>query len=93
MKTVKPRLSGASPFAVCDDCYPALAWWVWIVAGTVPCFGTCQGCSDWFSVRELSGVVPGGRRGAPSGACRACRRPVAAGFRLAAHVRLHQTVE
>jgi hypothetical protein len=74
MKTVRPRSGGASPFPLCDRCYPALARWVWIVPGPVACFGTCRSCGSWYSMRELSEATGGGRHGAPSGICERCAR-------------------
>jgi hypothetical protein len=72
MKTCRRRAGGEQTFALCDGCHTRVAGAVWIVAEPVPCFGTCQTCSEWFSVRELEDVTGGGRRDAPSGLCGAC---------------------
>lgn len=71
MKTLRHRSGEASCF-VCDDCYPALARWVWVVPGLVPCFGTCSECGEWASVRDLVNARPGGRKSAPTGTCPTC---------------------
>jgi hypothetical protein len=74
MKTVRPRSGGASPFPLCNRCYPALARWVWIVPGPLACFGTCSRCGSWVSVRDLADAKPGGRQSAPTGRCQACSK-------------------
>lgn len=75
LKTVRWRSLGSAsgrPFALCDACHAPLVSVVWIVPGSVPCFGTCRGCGAWASVRALSSVTGGGLRGAPSGICPEC---------------------
>lgn len=72
MKTVRPRLSGAS-FLLCDSCWEPLAESVFIVAGHLPAHGKCRGCSRWLSLRELTEIQPGGKWDSSSGRCRDCR--------------------
>ena len=74
MKTVYWPEEGdeAEEWPLCEGCHGDVAGEVLIVPGPVPCFGTCKGCSDWFSLRDLADAKPGGRRSAPSGTCRAC---------------------
>ncbi len=59
---------------LCDGCYGEVADEVMVVAGPAYCFGTCRGCGEWFSVRELSEAAGGGRYSSPSGLCRGCSR-------------------
>jgi hypothetical protein len=54
MKTVRPRSGGASPFPVCDACYPALARWVWIVPGPFTVTARCDECDRFLNPRELA---------------------------------------
>ncbi len=65
----------AEEWPLCESCYGPVAAEVLIVPGPVPCFGTCKKCSDWFSLRHLAEVTPGGRRSAPSGICPSCATP------------------
>ncbi len=62
----------AEEWPLCPDCHGEVAGEVLIIPGSVPCFGTCKGCSDWFSLRDLADAKPGGRRSAPSGICPSC---------------------
>ncbi len=71
LKTVRWR-TGKRRFALCDPCCEPLRDAVWIVPGLVPCFGTCSRCNEWVSVRDLRGLVPGGRRSAWAGTCVSC---------------------
>ena len=62
----------AQEWPLCSGCYGAVAGEVLIVPGPVYCFGTCRGCGEWFSVRDLSEKTGGGRYSSPSGTCPAC---------------------
>jgi hypothetical protein len=73
MKTVRWR-SGARTFALCDPCWEPISATLWIVPGHHTVHGVCRGCSGWFSLRDLSDVILGGKRGAPSGTCASCTR-------------------
>ncbi len=73
LKTVRWRTGGERRFVLCDPCWLQLSGSVWIVPGPVPAHGFCSGCSEWFSVRELSERRPSGWKwDSPSGVCRAC---------------------
>ncbi len=74
MKTVYWPEEGdeAEEWPLCEGCHGSVAGEVLIIPGSVPCFGTCKGCSDWFSLRDLTEVTAGGRRSAPSGICPSC---------------------
>ena len=64
----------AKEWPLCDVCYGEVADEVLVVADPAYCFGTCRGCGEWFSVRELSEAAGGGRYSSPSGLCRGCSR-------------------
>ncbi len=57
---------------LCDRCHGYVADKVLIVAGPAYCWGTCRGCGEWFSVRDLSDRAGGGRYSSPSGLCVGC---------------------
>lgn len=59
-------------YALCDPCWLPVAGEVWIVPGLAHCFGTCHGCGEWFSVRELVDLAGVGKYDAPSGICQTC---------------------
>ena len=72
LKTCRWRTGRRRAFALCDECHAEIAGAVWIVAGLVPCFGTCRECGEWVSVRELADRTGGGRWDAPTGLCATC---------------------
>ncbi len=72
LKTVRWRTEERC-FVLCDICHTPLCEVVWIVAGVAPVHGKCRGCEDWFSLRELEDLRPGGKWDAPSGVCASCR--------------------
>ncbi len=72
LKTVCWRRDHQTRFALCDSCWEPLAAAVWVIPGLAACFGTCRGCAEWFSVRELEDRTGGGKRDAPSGICARC---------------------
>jgi hypothetical protein len=72
LKTCRWRAGAKRVFALCDECHAGIAGAVWIVPGSAPCFGTCRGCGEWVSVRDLAERTGGGRQGAPSGICCHC---------------------
>jgi len=74
LKTCRWRSGSDRSFTLCDACYAGVSEAVWIVPGAVTCFGTCRRCGSWVSMRELSEITGGSRRGAPSGICRQCVR-------------------
>lgn len=76
MKTVYWPCEGdeAEEWALCDDCHADVAGEVLIVPGPVYCWGSCKGCGEWFSVRDLSDRTGGGRHSSPSGLCHGCSR-------------------
>jgi hypothetical protein len=77
LKTVRPRARpryGGASFVRCDPCWRPVAVFVWVVPGRVICFGTCRGCGEWHSVRDLAAgtLRGGGRHDAPTGICPGC---------------------
>jgi hypothetical protein len=62
----------AEEWPLCPGCYGEVADEVMIVPGPAYCFGTCQGCDEWFSVRDLSKRTGGGRYSSPVGLCPGC---------------------
>jgi hypothetical protein len=70
-KTCRWR-TGTRTFVLCDPCHSPMRGAMWIVPGMVAVHGVCRGCSGWFSLRDLSHVTLGGKRGAPSGRCTSC---------------------
>ena len=71
LKTCRWR-GGERSFVLCDPCWGPLAGSLWVVPGLVTVHGFCPSCSEWFSLNDLSGISPAGRRGAPVGACPGC---------------------
>jgi len=74
MKTVRPRSGGASPFQLCDGCYPALRRWVWIIPGHVTVTARCDACLEFVNPREIvpETLRPAGWKEAYGGTCRMC---------------------
>jgi hypothetical protein len=71
LKTCRRR-DGDGTGALCDLCWLPLRDMVWVIPGPVACFGKCARCSGWFSVRDLRGLKPCGRRDAWVGTCEGC---------------------
>ncbi len=71
LKTCRRR-EGEGYGVLCDACWLPLVDRLWIVPGTVACFGRCSGCGEWFSVRDLRDAKPGGGHGAMIGTCSGC---------------------
>ena len=43
-----------------------------IVPGPHDCFGKCEACSNWFSLRDLALIRPGRKKSDFGGLCRGC---------------------
>ncbi len=75
LKAVRWRTGGEREFVLCDSCWLPVRGSVWVLCGPVPAHGFCPGCSNWFSVRELSELQPAGWKwDAPSGLCHNCAK-------------------